>query len=63
MKKNTTILIFFIALIGCTSEKQIMKHPLDNSESRTLVLDNGLKVYLLSDPKFNVSAASISVEV
>lgn len=63
MIKNTTIFILFIALISCTSEKQIMKHPLDNSESRTLVLDNGLKVYLLSDPNFNVSAASISVEV
>ena len=55
--------LFFIALISCTSEKQIMKHPLDNSESKTIVLDNGLKVYLLSDPNFNVSAASISVDV
>ena len=63
MIKNTTIFVLLIALISCTSEKQIMKHPLDNSESRALVLDNGLKVYLLSDPNFNVSAASISVEV
>ena len=40
-----------------------MKHPLDNSQSKTIVLDNELKVYLLSDPDFNVSAASLSVDV
>ncbi len=39
------------------------KHPLDESKSRTITLSNGLKVYLLSDPKFNVSAASMVVEV
>ena len=40
-----------------------MKHPLDKSEVRTLVLENDIRVYLLSDPKFNISAASMSVEV
>ena len=58
-----TILILSLVAINCTSEDEIMKHPLDKSEVRTLVLENGIRVYLLSDPKFNVSAASISVEV
>jgi insulysin len=38
-------------------------HPLDKSESRTLVLDNGLKVLLVSDPDLNLSSASMSVGV
>jgi len=38
------------------------KHPLDKSEVRKLILDNGVRVYLLSDPSFNVSAASMVVE-
>ena len=62
MIKYTPLLISLL-LINCASEEALMKHPLDKSEFRTLVLDNGLKVYLLSDPNFNVSAASISVEV
>jgi len=61
MKKNITI-IFWIIMMSCSSD-EILKHPLDKSEVRTLILDNGLKVYLLSDPNFNVSAASVSVEV
>ena len=40
-----------------------MKHPLDKSQSKTIVLDNELKVYLLSDPDFNISAASLAVDV
>jgi len=58
-----TILILSLVAINCTSEDEIMKHPLDKSEVRTLVLENDIRVYLLSDPKFNVSAASMSVEV
>ena len=59
-----SFLIVFLAffLASCTQNK-ILKHPLDKSQSKTLVLENGLKVYLLSDPNFNVSAASVSVEV
>ena len=56
------VLYLCIFLMSCTSNK-ILKHPLDKSESKTQILDNGLKVYLLSDPSFNVSAASVSVEV
>ena len=39
------------------------KHPLDESESRTIVLENGLKVLLVSDPELNMSAASMAVAV
>ena len=58
-----TILRLSLVTINCTVADETMKHPLDKSEIRTLVLDNGIRVYLLSDPKFNVSAASMSVEV
>ena len=61
MKK--LLLIFCIITISCSSKTKSMKHPLDKSQTRTVTLENGVKVYLLSDPKFNVSAASMSVEV
>lgn len=50
-------------MISCTNrtDTKIMKHPLDKSESRKIILDNKLRVYLLSDPVFNMSAASLSV--
>ena len=57
------VLALSIAFFGCATEKQIMKHPLDKSETRSFVLDSGLKVHLHSDPNFNLSAASMSVEV
>ena len=62
MIKNTTIFIFYCSDIACENQS-LMKHPLDNSQSKTIVLDNELKVYLLSDPDFNVSAASLAVDV
>jgi len=51
--------------MGCTNMKNehLDKHPLDKSEVRKLTLDNGVKAYLLSNPDFNVSAASMVVEV
>ena len=61
--KNKLAISLLVAFFGCTSEKKTMQHPLDKSEARTFVLENGLKVYLLSDPSFNLSAASVSVEV
>jgi len=54
--------LLFLFCIACDSNKT-MKHPLDKSEVRTLVLNNELKVYLLSDPNFNMSAASVAVQV
>jgi len=51
--------------MGCTNmiNKHLDRHPLDKSEVRKLTLDNGVKAYLLSNPDFNVSAASMVVEV
>ena len=62
MEKNA-LLTFLVVLLACTSNNNTMKHPLDKSQVRTLVLKNKLKVYLLSDPNFNFSAASMAVEV
>ncbi|MEE3258481.1 MAG: insulinase family protein, partial [Candidatus Latescibacterota bacterium] len=39
------------------------KHPLDRSEVRHFVLDNRIKVLLVSDPGFNKSAAAVHVRV
>jgi len=39
------------------------KHPLDKSETKILTLDNGLDVILVSNPKYNISAASMNVKV
>ena len=60
IKKN--LWLFFLLCIACENQS-LMKHPLDKSQSKTIVLDNELKVYLLSDPDFNVSAASLAVDV
>ena len=57
------IIILSLVAISCTSKDEIMKHPLDKSEVRKITLENGLRVYLLSDPGFNVSSASMSVDV
>ena len=54
------IIVFFYA---CSKPTDIVKQPLDKSKSKSFVLENGLKVHLISDPSFNVSAASVSVEV
>ncbi|HBU78068.1 MAG TPA: peptidase M16, partial [Muricauda sp.] len=52
-------------IMGCTNmiNEPLGRHPLDKSEVRKLTLDNGVKAYLLSNPDFNVSAASMVVEV
>ena len=65
MLKKSSLLFCFLILSSCMNEKKdaFIKHPLDESKSRTVTLSNGLRVYLLSDPKFNVSAASMVVEV
>ena len=62
MKYIHTLLMICL-IMGCTNmiNKHLDKHPLDKSEARKIVLDNQLKVYLLSDPDFNMSAASLSV--
>ncbi len=60
IKKHIWFLLLFI--FAC-EPSETLKHPLDKSQVRTLVLENELRVYLLSDPKFNLSAASVAVQV
>lgn len=38
-------------------------HPLDKSETRTLVLENGLRVAMVSDPDLNLASAAMAVGV
>ena len=45
------------------AERSPAEHPLDQSEYRRFVLDNGMKVLLVSDPRFNKSAAAVHVKV
>jgi insulysin len=63
MKKLATlIIIFWIFCTTIISALTLTKNPDDQSVSRNLVLDNGLKVLLVSDPAFNKSAASLDVQ-
>ena len=48
-----------IADISSLSEKAAS----DKSEYRTLTLDNGMRVALLSDPNLNISSASVAVKI
>lgn len=64
MKKIAVIfLVFFVFLNINIAAQTLTKHPEDQSVSRYLVLENGLKVLLVSDPAFNKSAASLEVQV
>jgi insulysin len=63
MKKILTlIVVFWISIVAVTGAQTLAKHPEDQSVSRNLVLENGLKVLLVSDPAFNKSAASLEVQ-
>ncbi|NLA75698.1 MAG: hypothetical protein GX846_09570, partial [Deltaproteobacteria bacterium] len=63
MKKILTlIIVFWISCVAAAGAQTLRKHPDDQSVSRYLVLDNGLKVLLVSDPAFNKSAASLEVQ-
>ena len=54
-----SFLFFHIPVFAQT----LTKHADDKSVSRHFVLDNGLKVLLVSDPDFNNSAAALEVQV
>ena len=43
------VLALSIAFFGCVTEKKIMKHPLDKSETRSFVLDSRLKINMHKD--------------
>ncbi len=71
MNKTIYLITVILLAISCNTtiiEKTHMtetpkQHPLDQSKSKKLILDNGLKIYLLSDPKLNKASASMNVEV
>src|SRR4030042_3084407 len=64
MKKIITfVLAWFLIFEIAVSAQTLKKHPDDKSVSRHFVLENGIKVLLISDPGFNVSAASLEVQV
>src|SRR5690554_2494635 len=63
-----TLLLLTLALAGCSapdvegaSEQQVYTSPYDTREYRTLILDNGIKVMLVSDPETEKSAAALAV--
>ncbi|NLD39445.1 MAG: hypothetical protein GX654_21535 [Desulfatiglans sp.] len=63
MKRIAALVLgFFIFLNISLAAQTLTKHPEDKSVSRNLVLENGLKVLLVSDPAFNKSAVSLEVQ-
>ena len=62
--KNLLFLFFFTCSAFSAWALEIpAKHELDRREYRRFVLDNGLKVLLVSDPDMNNSAAAMDVAV
>lgn len=68
LKLTRPILLFILSLVlaipstGASMADLPDVHPLDESASRTLVLENGLKVLLISDPSVNISSAAMAIE-
>ncbi|RUO42778.1 hypothetical protein CWE15_05055 [Aliidiomarina taiwanensis] len=63
-----TVALLGAALVGCTQPKpsdttQVYTSPYDTREYRTLTLENGLQVMLVSDPETEKSAAALAVHV
>ncbi|MBF0196785.1 MAG: insulinase family protein, partial [Planctomycetes bacterium] len=65
MKKTLiSYLLTFVFLISSAYSLDIpAKHELDKREYRRFVLDNQLKVLLVSDPEMNTSAAAMDIQV
>ena len=64
MKLLRSFVILFTFTLFLFGELQLPdKHPLDETEYKKITLDNGLKVILVSNPKYNISAASMNVKV
>jgi insulysin len=70
MTNNTSLKVLFLFLlfhaVALTLPASLSDlpevHPLDESASRTLVLENGLEVILVSDPSVNISSAAMAIE-
>jgi len=64
MNRIKYIFIGFLLSAIAFSELQLPdKHPLDKTEIKKFIMDNGLKVILVSNPNYNISAASMQVKV
>jgi insulysin len=64
MLKALGFIICFFTVSVIHAELELpAKHQDDKREFRTIVLDNQLKVILVSDPNFNKSSASLQVDV
>lgn len=48
---------------GLSVAQELRKSPYDKSRSRHFVLENGLRVIVVSDPNFNSAAAALAVDV
>ena len=59
------ILLVFIIMLNAavTAAAEVIKSPADSRDYRHFVLENGLKVVLVSDPNVDKSAASLDVAV
>lgn len=57
------VLGFFVFFNISLAAQTLTKHPDDESVSRHFVLENGLKVLIVSDPEYNISAAALEVQV
>jgi insulysin len=63
MKKIIVLILGWLLVFEIVvSAQTLKKHPDDESVSRHFVLENGLKVLLVSDPEFNLSSAALEVE-
>ncbi len=63
MKKIITLILGWLLVFEIVVSAQTLeKHPDDESVSRHFVLENGLKVVLVSDPEFNLSSAALEVQ-
>ncbi|MGD9157063.1 MAG: insulinase family protein [Desulfobacteraceae bacterium] len=63
MKKIAALVIGFFVFFNISLAAQTLtKHPDDESVSRHFILENGLRVMVVSDPDFNNSAAALEVQ-
>ncbi|MEQ9824544.1 MAG: insulinase family protein [Puniceicoccaceae bacterium] len=66
MMKLPNFLLLILCLLPCWAlgvAELPEKHPLDETETERFVLPNGLRVLLVSDPKLDQAAASMSIGV
>ncbi|NJN53086.1 MAG: peptidase M16, partial [Gammaproteobacteria bacterium] len=60
-KRTGSLLLLSVLLVSACSTVDVRKSPNDDRSYEYLVLDNGLKVLLVSDPSADKSAAALAV--